>query len=69
MTTEAIARMVPRRHNAAYHSELHNTYKMTMTATHAAPQIAPPTAPAAIDDDTGMLRIGASCTEPMANRR
>ena len=33
------------------------------------PQIAPPTAPTATDDDTGMVRIWASFPAPTRNRR
>jgi len=70
MISEAIPKIV-RQPSVRYHrdSELHNIFWMTIVARHAPPQTAPPTAPAAIDDDTGMVRIDASFPNQMRNRR
>ena len=62
--TEAIARAVTRR-GKSYRSEPQNQYMMLMAARQAPPQIAPPTAPAAIDDDIGTVRICALFGEAM----
>jgi len=67
--SDAIARTVPTRYSLSYRSELHNTYIMAMAARLAPPQIAPPMAPAAIEDDICMVRMWASLFEHMSIRR